>query len=190
MPGFRIALCLIALAAGHAYAATTQTGGRPAGHAASSAFPWPDFDDFLRQLTAKAGLPLRIYKLKMGANGVDLWIQNPRQPDFVDSYEYDEGDMKGPIPIKFEKYPTLEAIDGHVIPREQVDFARLPTLADLACVAANLPDANVIGIKLERSESRGKTKRWMPIWEFSLRSGDKYATVTYDLEGNLLHVDK
>lgn len=155
---------------------------------ASRAFPWPEFDDLFRKLAAKVGPDIRIYKLMVNQYGAaDVWIQNPRKPAYIDSYEYDDGEMKGPIPIKFEKYPTMAEIEEHLSPRNVIDFAKLPALADAACLAAKLPDANVTGFRLLPGNARS---HWLPIWEFSLEWRSKSAIVEFDVNGGFLREER
>ncbi|WP_257386989.1 hypothetical protein [Tahibacter caeni] len=162
--------------------------GAQAGRSASAAYPWTDFDDLFVQARQRSGL-VRIYRLSLDRAGVaTLLLQNPRQPDYVDRYGYDEGEFTGPEPVKFSRYPSLAEIERQLIPREDVDFGRLPALADLACDAANLPDANVDGIVLERGDADGHAPPATPVWTFRLRDAARSADVYFSLDGRILHV--
>src|SRR4029079_13964501 len=92
-------------------------------------YAWPNLTDFLKRLIEKVGAPVKVYKLSMDRDGkVDLWIQDQQRRDLVDSYEYENGAITGPIPIKFEHYPSVEALDHHVIELTTIDFQRLPAM--------------------------------------------------------------
>ena len=160
--------------------------------AADADFAWPNFTDFLGRLIQRVGPPVKVYKLKIDSNGgVDLWIQNQARPDLIDSYEYDHGKISGPIPVKFEHYPTVEALDHHVVELTTIDFQRLPGMLDSARERLNLPDAHVTFIELERGDSRGKhTYTDIPIWAFRLDAARHDGRVEFDLRGSVLNVDK
>ena len=94
---------------------------------ASTDYAWPNLTDFIKQLIAKVGAPIKVYRLTMDREGkVDLWIQDQKRRDLVDSYEYEHGAMSEAIPVKFEHYPSIDAVDQHVIELTTIDFLRLP----------------------------------------------------------------
>lgn len=159
---------------------------------ASTDYAWPNLTDFLKQLIGKVGAPVKVYKLAMDREGkVDLWIQNQRRPDLVDSYEYDHGAIEGPIPVKFEHYPSVAALDHHVIELTTIDFPRLPAMLDKARAKLGLPDARVATIELERGDSSGFISVTdTPIWTFSLDTPRHDGRVEFDLQGRVLDVDK
>lgn len=166
--------------------ATATAGNAPADYA------WPNLTDFLKQLIAKVGAPVKVYKLEMDRDGkVDLWIQNQAQPDLVDSWEYDHGTVKGPIPVKFTHYPSVEALDHHVIELTTIDFPRLPAMLDKAREKLGLPDARVAFITLERGDSSGFISLTdSPIWTFHLGNARHDGRVEFTLGGKVLDVDK
>lgn len=155
-------------------------------------YAWPNLTDFLKQLIGKVGAPIKVYRLKMDRDGkVDLWIQEQARPDLVDSYEYDHGAMNGPMPVKFEHYPSVAALDHHVIELTTIDFSRLPTMLVAARAKTNLPDARVVTIELERGDSHG-TLTWsdLPIWTFDIDTPRHDARIEFNLDGKVLNVDK
>jgi hypothetical protein len=160
--------------------------------AAETDFAWPNLTDFLGRLIKRVGSPVKVYKLKIASNGeVDLWIQDQDRRDLIDSYEYDHGKINGPIPVKFDHYPTVDALDYHVIELTTIDFPRLPAMLDSAREKLNLPDARVSSIELERGDSRGKHHQsGIPIWTFRLDAARHDGRVDFDLQGRVLHVDK
>ena len=109
----------------------------------SADYAWPNLTDFLKQLVGKVGPPVKVYKLSMDRDGkVDLWIQDQAHPDLIDSYEYDHGKVEGPIPIKFEHYPSVAALDHHVIELTTIDFPRLPDMTAIVDPA----DQRLLGV--------------------------------------------
>jgi hypothetical protein len=164
-----------------------------AGEAVPSAdYAWPNLTDFLKQLVGKVGPPIKVYKLEMDRDGkVDLWIQNQARPDLVDSYEYDHGAIEGPIPIKFEHYPSVAALDHHVIELTTIEFQRLPAMLDKAREKLGLADARVSYIQLERGDSSGFISLTdSPIWTFRLGNARHDGRVEFTLGGKVLDVDK
>lgn len=155
-------------------------------------YAWPNLTDFLGQLVHKLGPPVKVYKLELDhSGGVDLWVQDQGRRDLIDSYEYDHGKISGPIPVKFEHYPTIETLDRFVIELTTIDFQRLPAMLARAREALNLPDARVLGIELKRGDSGGKHQyRYIPIWTFRMDSARHDGSVQFDLAGQVLHVDK
>lgn len=158
----------------------------------ASDFAWPDLANFLEQLIAKVGTPVKVYKLKIDSDGkVDLWIQDQDRPDLVDSYEYDHGVMSAPIPVKFKHYPTVAAVDHHVIELTTIDFQRLPSMLATARAKLGLPDARVSLIELERGDSHGfLTYSGIPIWTFFLSTLRHDGRVELNLDGKVLDADK
>ena len=155
-------------------------------------FAWPNLTDFLKQLIAKVGAPVKVYKLEIDGDGkVDLWIQDQGKPDLVDSYEYDHGTMSEPIPVKFEHYPSVAAVSHHVIELTTIDFQRLPSMLAAAKAKLGLPDARVSSIGLERGNSSGfLTYSDIPIWTFSLSTPRHDGRVEFSLDGKVLNADK
>lgn len=159
---------------------------------ATADYGWPNLTDFLKQLIAKVGAPVKVYKLKMDRDGkVDLWIQNQAQPDLVDSWEYDHGAIKGPTPIKFDHYPSVAVLDHHVIELTTIDFPRLPDMLATARSKLGLADAQVALIQLERGDSSGFISLTdSPIWTFHLETARHDGRVEFSLGGKVLDVDK
>jgi hypothetical protein len=155
-------------------------------------YAWPNLTDFLKQLVAKVGSPIKVYKLAIDGDGkVDLWIQDQRKPDLVDSYEYDRGTMSAPIPVKFEHYPSVAAVDHHVIELTTIDFQRLPAMLAAARSKLGLPDARVSSIELERGDSSGfLTWSDIPIWTFRIGTPRHDGRVELSLDGRVLNADK
>jgi hypothetical protein len=158
----------------------------------ASDFAWPNLSDFLKQLIAKVAPPVKVYKLEINGDGkADLWIQDPRKPDLVDSYEYDHGTMSEPIPVKFEHYPSVAAVDHHIIELTTIDFQRLPSMLAAARAKLGLPDARVSSIALERGDSSGfLTFSDIPIWTFRISTPRHDGRVDLSLDGKVLDADK
>ena len=158
----------------------------------STDYAWPNLTDFLKQLVGKVGPPVKVYKLTMDRDGkVDLWIQDQARPDLIDSYEYDHGAIEGPIPVKFEHYPSVAALDHHVIELTTIDFPRLPDMLASARTKLGLPDGRVVLIELERGDSSGFISLTdSPIWTFHMESARHDGRVEFSLGGKVLDVDK
>ena len=155
-------------------------------------YAWPNLTDFLKRLIDKVGAPVKVYKLSMDRDGkVDLWIQDQQRRDLVDSYEYEKGTMSDAIPIKFEHYPSIEAVDHHVIELTTIDFQRLPSIVATAKQKVGMPDASVSSIELERGDSHGfLTFTDIPIWTIRLDSPRHDGRVELSLDGKVLDADK
>jgi hypothetical protein len=185
----------MAMVAGAAIQLVLACGFSPAGaraEAAGADYAWPNLTDFLATLIARVGAPVKVYKLTIDRDGkVDLWIQQQARPDLVDSWEYDHGRIEGPLPVKFEHYPSVAALDHHVIELTTIDFPRLPTMLSTARAKLGLPDARVVSISLERGDSHGAlTWSDIPIWTFDLDTPRHDGRVEFDLQGKVLDVDK
>ncbi len=176
--------CFFALSSEAAVAAETP--------AAQTDYAWPNLTDFLKQLIAKVGAPVKVYRLTMDRDGkVDLWIQDQQRRDLVDSYEYEHGAMSEPIPVKFEHYPSIEAVDHHVIELTTIDFQRLPGMLATAKSKLGLPDARVFRIELERGDSHGfLTYSDIPIWTIHIDTPRHDGRVEFSLDGKVLDADK
>lgn len=159
---------------------------------AAADYAWPNLTDFLKQLIAKVGAPIKVYKLSMDRDGkVDLWIQDQQRRDLVDSYEYEHGAISEAMPVKFEHYPSTEAVDRHVIELTTIDFQRLPGMLAAAKAKLGLPDARVSTIELERGDSHGMlTYSHIPIWTFRIDTPRHDGSVEFTLEGKVLDADK
>ena len=160
--------------------------------ATSADYAWPNLTDFLKQLIGKVGAPIKVYRLTMDREGkVDLWIQDQQRPDLVDSYEYDHGTMSEAMPVKFEHYPSVAALDHHVIELTTIDFQRLPGMLASARSKLSLPDARVFRIELERGDSSGMlTYSDIPIWTFHVDTPRHDGRVEFSLDGKVLDADK
>jgi hypothetical protein len=177
---------LVALLFGAMVAAMPAWGAEGADHR------WPDLADFLSRLIAQVGPPIKVYRLEMDRDGVaELWIQDSARRDLVDRYTYDHGTLGGPTPVKFREYPTVEALDHHVIELATIDFTRLPGMLASARARLGLPNASVATIRLERGDSSGALA-WsgIPIWTFTLETPRHDGRVEFNLAGSVLDVDK
>ena len=164
----------------------------PAAHAEGSDYRWPDFADCFARLEADVGVPIRVYRLEMDRDGaLDLWIQDPARRDLIDRHTYDHGTLGGPTPVKFREYPTIEALDQHVIERAMIDFQRLPGMLANARAKLGLAHARVVAIRLERGDSSGPlTLSGIPIWTFNVETPRHDGRVEFNLQGTVLDVDK
>lgn len=159
---------------------------------ATGDYEWPNLTDFLTRLIKQLGPPIKVYKLELDRDGkVDLWLQDQERPDHVDSWEYDHGRMRGPIPVKFARYPSLAAIDHHVIELTTIDFPRLPAMLAKARGKLAMPDASVVRITLERGDSGGFISLTdSPIWTVRIENARHDGRVEFDLQGRMLDADK
>lgn len=164
----------------------------PASGADDAAHRWPDFTGFLSRLVAEVGPPVKVYRLEIDRDGeVELLIQDRARPGQVDRYTYDQGTLGGPTPVKFREYPTVEALDQHVIELTTIDFTRLPGMLASARAKSGLADASVVTIRLERGDSSGAlTWSGIPIWTFTLETPRHDGRVEFNLGGSVLDVDK
>jgi len=155
-------------------------------------YAWPNLTDFFKQLAGRIPPPVKVFRLKLERDGkVDLWIQDQAQRDHIDSWEYDHGSIKGPFPVKFDHYPTVEALDHHVIELTTIDFPRLPGMLASAREKLKMPDARVFLVELERGDSHGMlTFSDIPIWTLHVDSPRHDGRVEFDLGGKVLNVDK
>lgn len=155
-------------------------------------YAWPDMSAFVRELVDRVGAPIRVYKVELDSDGnVDLWLQNRERPDLIDSYEYSDAKVNGPIPVKFEHYPSQDALEWHLIDLDRIDFARLPAMLARARKELRLPDAELKGIALERGDSSGLvTVSNVPIWTMRLGDPRHDGSVEFDLGGRVLSVDR
>lgn len=179
--GARIAaLALCGLAA---LAAPGGTGGLRAAESG------PDLVPLFDAALADVGPPLRVYRLAVDwRGGAELLVQRNERPDLVDRFTLADGAVSGPSPVKFSEYPTVEAIDFHVIDAREIDLGLLPTLVARAREKLGMPDAAVSRITLERDDSDGfLTVTDVPIWELHLGNRRHDGYVQFDLRGKLLH---
>lgn len=147
-------------------------------------YAWPDLAGFARQLEQRLDAPLRVFKLELDRDGnADLWLQNPDRPDLIDSYELADGRINGPIPVKFERYPTQETLDFHVIDAARIDFARLPAMLAKARKELRMPEGELTRATLERGEN-------MPVWTMRLSDPRHDGTIEFDLGGKVLHAER
>jgi hypothetical protein len=155
-------------------------------------YAWPNMTDLLTHLLAKVGPPIKVYRLTMDRDGkVDLWIQDQHRRDLIDAYAYDHGTLHDPVPVKFESYPTVAALDHHVIELTTIDFQRLPGMLDSARKKLDLADARVFSIRLERGDSHGfLTYSDLPIWTFDIDTPRHDGGVEFDLKGKVLYAHK
>ncbi|MGH8172256.1 MAG: hypothetical protein ACREPX_03865 [Rhodanobacteraceae bacterium] len=165
---------------------------RAADAPAASGYEWPNLTDFFKQLIDRVGAPVKVYRLEMDRDGkVELLIQDQRQRDIVDRYEYADGAMTGPSPVKFERYPSIEALDHHVIELTTIEFQRLPGMLETAKGKLSLPDAEVSSIGLERGDSSGMlTFSDLPIWTFHIETPRHDGHVEFSLDGRVLNAEK
>jgi len=95
------------------------------------------------------------------------------------------------MPVKFEHYPSIEALDHHVIELTSIDFQRLPSMLATVRGKLGLPDAHVVSIELERGDSHGMlTYSDLPIWTFHVETPRHDGRVELSLDGKVLDADK
>jgi hypothetical protein len=159
---------------------------------APPAYPWPDIAAFLDKLVAKIGTPVKVYSFEMNRKGAaELCVQDQDRPDHVDCYRYESGQMSDRIPVKFETYPSVEAIDFHVIDLAEIDFRMMPELLARGRVELKLPDGDLSRIELERGDSTGfLTYSDIPIWTLNIDTPRHDGRIEFDLRGKVLHAAK
>ncbi|HEV7490951.1 MAG TPA: hypothetical protein VGO25_09105, partial [Rhodanobacteraceae bacterium] len=103
----------------------------------------------------------------------------------------EHGKMSDAMPVKFEHYPSVEAVDHHAIELTTIDFQRLPSMLTAAKAKLGLPDGRVVLIELERGNTHGMlTYSDIPIWTVHVDTPRHDGRVELSLDGKVLDVDK
>jgi hypothetical protein len=160
--------------------------------AAAEPFPLPDLARLFDAARAEMGEPLRLYSLEVSSDGdTELLVRRNDRPDLVDAFSLADEEITGPVPVKFDNYPSLEALDYHEIDAREVDLGRLPALLDAARTQLRMPDARVVRVSLERQDSDGAlTYGNAAIWEVHLDDARHDGYVQFDTRGKVLHAER
>ena len=159
---------------------------------AAADYAWPNLTDFLKQLIAKVGTPVKVYKLTMDRDGkVDLWIQDQRTPrsrrQLRVRARHDERTDPGQV-------RALPEHRGGRSSRHRAHHDRFPAAAGMLASAKaklGLPDARVFRIGLERGDSHGiLTIRIFRSGRSSIDTPRHDGRVEFSLDGKVLDADK
>jgi hypothetical protein len=159
---------------------------------AAEPFPLPDLPRLFDAARAEMGEPLRLYSLEISSDGdTELLVRRNDRPDLVDAFSLADEEITGPAPVKFDNYPSLEALDYHEIDAREVDLRRLPALLDVARARLRMPEARVVRVSLERQDSDGAlTYGNVAIWEVHLDDARHDGYVQFDTRGKVLHAER
>jgi hypothetical protein len=160
--------------------------------AAPDPFPLPDLARLFDAARTEMGEPLRVYSLEISSDGdTELLVRRNDRPDLVDAFSLADGRLDGPVPVKFDEYPTLEALEWHEIDAREIDLARVPALLDAARAKLKMPDARIVRVSLERQDSDGVlTYENAAIWEVHLDDARHDGYVQFDTHGKVLHAER
>jgi len=163
-----------------------------ASSAAPEPFPLPDLGRLFDAARQEMGEPLRLYSLEIESDGdTELLVRRNDRPDLVDHFALEDGEITGPDPVKFDEYPSTEALDWHEIDAREVDLASVPRLLDAARAKLHMPDARIGRISLERQDSDGVlTYENAAIWEVHLDDARHDGYVQFDTHGRVLHAER
>jgi hypothetical protein len=137
---------------------------------------------FADALDARFGKGLRIRSLIVQAASADVEAQDPVRPDNVDRYSFEEGVLGAPEPVQAGR--NRRDREARLFRFVEVDLSLVPYLLADARRRAETPEARVIQVVIERSQSYGDSELWgWPLMRFTVDGPRGGAVVEYDLKG-------
>jgi len=138
-----------------------------------------DASDLTAQLRKAVNGPVMIDELTLHRDSANLFIQDPRRKENLDSYDYRDGKLQPPEPVKLSGDYTQASLDSDMIPLDSIDFKLIPTLIEDAKTRLKMPEGKVTVLTLKRdSEFSGEVR-----WHVSVTDVRHTGSVEYDLKG-------
>lgn len=143
----------------------------------------------LQAAAAEHETPLALWEVEIWRDRVDVAIQVPDEPEFVDRYTWRDGELSRPTPVELTESTTATMTD-RLFGVEDVDVGALPTiLDDVVDQHADHPETELMATNIYISGARLPDD---PDVAVTVHAGDtdpdsdERWLLTYDLEGNLV----
>jgi hypothetical protein len=116
----------------------------------------------MQAISGKIGKPFKIFKVEIEKDSFVAQIQELQKPQNLDQYQYSHGVVLGPTPVQLDSYYNFAK---YVFPYDEQDFSSIQTLVQDAGKAAQIENAKVSHLTLNRGIG-GNAANDLPNGEF------------------------
>jgi hypothetical protein len=132
----------------------------------------------------KVGGPVRALELILYPQFAKMQAQDPKKKENVDEYEYRNGSVDDPAPVKLMGDSDQKTLEANLFSLDTVDFTAVPKMVQDATQRLNLEDGKVSHMILKRGLPFNKDVRWRVYVNGTRKNG----SVEYDEKGNMKKV--
>ena len=140
-----------------------------------------DASDLVAQLRKAVKGRVMIDELTLYRDSAKLFIQDPNRKENLDSYEYRDGKLKAPEPVKLSGDYTQDSLDADMFPLDSIDFTLITTMIEDAKTRLKMPDGKVTVLTLKRGDP--DFNQYDVRWHVSVTDARHTGSVEYDLKG-------
>ena len=140
-----------------------------------------DASDLTAQLRKAVDGPVMVDELSLYRDSANLFIQDPRRKENLDSYDYRDGKLKPPEPVKLSGDYTQASLDADMFPLESIDFKLIPTMIEDAKTRLKMPEGKVTLLTLKKGDPDFNAHEAR--WHVSVTDVRHSGSVEYDLKG-------
>jgi len=143
----------------------------------------------------KIGGPINALSLEIARNKATLIAQDPKRPDQVNEYRYDQLICSGPYPVNIATLdPFQQNLEASLFPLDEVDLAATAQVVKAALERTNIESGKVSKIVIERGRSLANftagSSRQLPVrWHIEIQGPRESASATANAKGELVGVD-
>ena len=131
---------------------------------------------------SRFGAAVRIRSLSVQPASAQVEVQDPALPANLDLYPFEDGALGPPEPIQAGR--NKRDFEARLFPFADVDMLLIPRLLPDARRRAEIGDARVVSVVIERSQSYGDSELWgWPILRYTVDGPRGGAVVEYNLQG-------
>lgn len=132
----------------------------------------------------KVGGPVKALELLLYPQFAKLQAQDPKKKENVDEYEYRNGSVDDPAPVKLMGDSDQKTLEANLFSLDTVDFTAVPKMVQDANERLKLEDGKVTHMILKRGLPFNKDVRWRVYVNGTRKNG----SVEYDEKGNMKKV--
>ena len=147
-----------------------------------------DASDLTAQLRKAVKGRVMIDEMTLYRDSATLFIQDPNRKENLDSYEYRDGKLKAPEPVKLSGDYTQASLDAGMFPLESVDFTLINSMIEDAKTRLKMPDGKVTVLTLKRGDP--DFNQYDVRWHVGVSDARHTGSVEYDLKGKKKSVYK
>jgi len=140
-----------------------------------------DASDFTAQLRKAVKGRVMIDEMTLYRDSANVYVQDPNRKENLDSYDYRDGKLKLPEPVKLSGDYTQASLDAGMFPLESIDFTIINTMIEDAKTRLKMPDGKVTVLTLKRGDP--DFNQFDVRWHVGVTDARHTGSVEYDLKG-------
>jgi hypothetical protein len=131
-------------------AATAAAADTAAAAGGGDLFAGAALVDAAAKFKEKVGGPLKLLEMLVYPTYAKIQAQDPKKAENVDEYEFRNGKVSDPVPVKIQKMGSGASLEPNLFPLDEVNLAGFAELITKAVAAAKIDDGKATHVMIKR----------------------------------------